>query len=167
MSRDTELQSFLPKSGLDLDSATVTGSSPSISSRTRVIFFTKKKDLIFFNCFAQEGAVFAFPPNSTVQQAAEYAVARYPQSKSHPPPLFHNVWIFFSKSTSLDSTIAITDLGESVHSMFKDNDYMVVTNDPDVISVYQEQLKRIVLLFIVAVATFTVSILYFTTFRQG
>ena len=167
MSRDTELQSFLPKSGLDLDSATVTGSSPSISSRTRVIFFTKKKDLIFFNCCAQEGAVCAFPPNSTVQQAAEYAVARYPQSKSHPPPLFHNVWIFFSKSTSLDSTIAITDLGESVHSMFKDNDYMVVTNDPDVISVYQEQLKRIVLLFIVAVATFTVSILYFTTFRQG
>jgi len=141
MSQYTELQSFLPKSSLDSDSVTVAGTSQArLSSRIKVRFITKNTNPTYTNIVSQVEAVFVFGPDSSIQQAAEYAASHYPATESLPAPIFNEVSVFFSDSSPFRLTrMAVPDVGANVHSMFKEDDTMIVSNDPNIFAIQAKQ----------------------------
>lgn len=165
MTQEAEEKLFLPKSSLGSGSVTVADSSQrSNVFRTRVKFITKNKDPTFTNLYSQKEAVFVFDPESTVQQAAEYAASHYPASNSQSIPIFHKVWVFFSESKILTNTMAVTDVEVNVHSMFREDDVMIVTNDANILDIQQKQAGRMVVTFFSGFGAFLIAFFGFIVF---
>lgn len=119
-----ELESFLPKYTPDAPNngdypMPTEGSAPPSERvrRTKVKFFTGSSEVI------QRG-VFVFGDNFTVKQAAEYAVARYPEVENMPD--FTDIYVFLSDD------FPVLDVDANVHSVFGPDDEMIITNDSQV-----------------------------------
>lgn len=90
-----------------------------------------------------EDGVFVFEANATIQQAAEYAASNYPDSKE--VPTFNNVWGFF-KEAAPTSQIVVIDSNANVHSMFREDDILIVSNVPNIKDVQRKEITYQILL---------------------
>ncbi|SGZ57275.1 CIC11C00000001163 [Sungouiella intermedia] len=127
MKDDTELDTFLPKTSLD-SSTTVAANSGRGKTKTKVQFVTvngegrvKKADVLFI-----------FDEDFTIEQAAEHAIAHFPDPESAPS--FSEFFIFLQEGNGV-KRIAITDFNLNLHSMFSDTDTMIVANDRKVFKI--------------------------------
>lgn len=115
-------------------------SQARLSSRIKVRFITKNTNPTFTNIVSQVDAVFVFGPDSSIQQAAEYAASHYPATESLPAPIFNEVSVSFSDSSPFRLTrMAVPDVGANVHSMFKEDDIMIVSNDANIFAIQNRQ----------------------------
>lgn len=139
MQQDTELQTFLPKSSFDSDTATVAGTTgPSrgqFTTRTKVEYWTIRRNHRFFNFPKRREAFFVFGPNDTVQEAAYHAAANYPVAND--VPIFNDVYVFFK---DLMKEIPVTDVHANVHSMFTADDTMIVSNTPKIFRAHRNSI---------------------------
>ncbi|SGZ57142.1 CIC11C00000005792 [Sungouiella intermedia] len=127
MKDDTELDTFLPKTSLD-SSTTVAANSGRGKTRTKVQFVTVDSD----GWVKRADVVFVFDEDYTIIQAAEHAIAHFPDPESAPP--FNEVCVFFQEGDG-KKRIAITDVNVNVHSMFSNIDTMIVANDRNVFKI--------------------------------
>lgn len=116
-------------------------SQARLSSRIKVRFITKNTNPTYTNIVSEVDAVYVFGPDSSIQQAAEYAASRYPATESRPAPIFNEVFVFFLGGSFLQMSrrMAVPDVGANVHSMFKEDDTMIVSNDPNIFAIQVKQ----------------------------
>lgn len=127
MKDGTELETFLPKTSLD-SQTTVAANSPRGKTRTKVQFVTVDSD----GWVKRADVVFVFDEDFTIIQAAEHAIAHFPNPES--APTFNEVYVFFQEGNG-EKRIAITDVNVNVHSMFSNIDTMIVANDRKVFKI--------------------------------
>lgn len=134
MQQDSELQSFLPKSSFDSDTATVAGTSQGhLTTRTKVEYWTTRRNRLI-NLIKKKETFFVFGPHDTVQQAAEYAAGNYPATAE--VPIFNEVFVFFKDG---EKEIPISEVNVNVHSMFTAADTMIVSNNPQIFKIQRNQ----------------------------
>lgn len=116
-------------------------SQARLSSRIKVRFITKNTNPTYTNIVSEVDAVYVFGPDSSIQQAAEYAASNYPATESRPAPIFNEVSVFFLGGSLLQMNrrMAVPDVGANVHSMFKEDDTMIVSNDPNIFAIQVKQ----------------------------
>lgn len=120
-------------------------SQARLSSRIKVRFITKNTNPTYTNIVSEVDAVFVFGPDSSIQQAAEYAASNYPATESRPAPIFNEVSVFFLGGSLLQMSrrMAVPDVGANVHSMFKEDDTMIVSNDANIDDIQVKQANHV------------------------
>ncbi|SGZ57735.1 CIC11C00000001317 [Sungouiella intermedia] len=158
MKEDSEVQPILPQYSEQYASAPVASSSQLAQpTRTKVRFMFKKSKPRPWGLIKYEDGVFVFEANATIQQAAEYAASNYPDSKE--VPTFNNVWGFF-KEAAPTSQIVVIDPNANVHSMFREDDILIVSNVPNIKNVQRmEMTYQILLALSLPIALFLFTIL--------
>ncbi|SGZ56470.1 CIC11C00000003163 [Sungouiella intermedia] len=152
---DDTVQSLLPKCSLECPPVTV-GSTPQLTKRTKVEFMVKSVNPSFFSKVIYTNGEFAFDPDFTIQQAAKYAASNYPQSSL--APVFSEVWGF--KKAAPTYQIVVIDSNANVHSMFREDDILIVSNVPNIKDVQRkENTNRMLLVFSPFIAFFLFMIL--------
>lgn len=147
MQEETEFQTFLPKSSIESDTPTVAGATGTsqghLPVRTTVKFWTSPRNPRFFRLMNSKVAFLFFDPKDSVQQAAEYAAAHHPATDEKP--IFNEVFVFYKKG---NREIAITDVNVNFHSMFPEDDTMIVSNVPNIFELQQTEGTRILVSFL-------------------
>lgn len=143
-----EMQSFLPKTSLDSDTATVAGprvagtSSSGRTTRTRVEFWTPRKNPGFI-LIKRNWTYFVFGEHVTVQQAAEHAATNYPSTDE--VPVFNDVCVFLREA---GQSITVTDVHVNFHSFFRETDTMIVSNSPRILELHWKDQMRFMCVFL-------------------
>ena len=104
----------------------------------------------FFRQVIYTKGEFAFDPDFTIQQAAKYAASNYPQSSL--APVFSEVWGF--KKAAPTYQIVVIDSNANVHSMFREDDILIVSNVPNIKDVQRMELIYQLLLILSPIIAF-------------
>lgn len=112
---NVEIEAFLPKYN-----EMSTGTSSSLA-RTKVKFIS---DLTFSGKTNTKESVFFFDRNFSVREAAEHAIANYPEQGKEPD--FSKYHVLFSEN------LPVPDLNVNVHSLFATEDTMIIGDEPDI-----------------------------------
>lgn len=150
MSQDDsfELEWFLPRSKIsfdDGDAVTVVESMNGEKRKERtkkieVKYYTINKKPSFFKGTTTQRSVFTFELNTSIKEAAEYAIENYPTVNCIPD--FSEMCVFYRPDTPL------SDLTSNVHDMFGPDREMIISNSPQI---YQIELRKARLVLVLSV----------------
>ncbi|SGZ57737.1 CIC11C00000000687 [Sungouiella intermedia] len=146
MKEDSEVQPILSQYSELYASAPVANSSQLAQpTRTKVRFMFRKPNPRPWNLIKYGDGVFVFEANATIQQAAEHAALNY--SQSNAVPTFSNVWGFF-KEAGQTFQIVVINSNATVHSIFREEDVLIVSNVPNIRDLLRKEYTIQVLLFV-------------------